>query len=389
MIKRKLESKLKYTAQKYPVVTVVGPRQSGKTVLVKSVFIDYEYVSLENIDMREFAKNDPHGFLRTYDKMTIFDEIQRVPELLSYIQTKVDNDNIPGQYILTGSQNFLLQESISQSLAGRTAILRLPPFSLEELESTKFSKMNLDEFIYTGFYPRIFDKELNPNEWYRNYIETYLEKDVRLLKRINDLSLFHKFLKLTAGRVGQILNLSSLAIEIGCSHNTVREWISVLETSFIIFLLQPYYKTFNKRVIKSPKIYFLDTGLVCALLGIENHQQLESHYLRGHLFENLVIAEILKSFYAINKDPRIYFWKNNTGYEIDCLIDSLKPIAIEIKSAETIHDNFFKNLKIFKELTAELNPLLYLIYSGETKQIRSDYNIIPWSEAGKIILEEN
>ncbi len=389
MIKRKLESKLRETAQKYPVVTVVGPRQSGKTVLVKNVFNDYRYVSLENIDMREFAKNDPHGFLKTYDKICIFDEVQRVPELISYIQTKVDNDNINGQYILTGSQNFLLQESISQSLAGRTAILRLPPFSLEELESTKFSKMSVDEFIHTGFYPRIYDKELNPNEWYRNYIETYLEKDIRLLKRINDLSLFHKFLKLTAGRVGQILNLSSLATEIGCSHNTVREWLSVLETSFIIFLLQPYYKTFNKRVIKSPKIYFLDTGLACALLGIENHQQLGSHYLRGQLFENLVIAEIFKSFYAINKDPRVYFWKNNTGYEIDCLIDSLKPIAIEIKSSETIHNNFFKNLKIFKELTSELNPLLYLIYSGEMTQIRSDYKIISWCDVGKIVLENN
>lgn len=385
MINRKIEKKLKDSAKKYPVVTIVGPRQSGKTVLVKKVFSNYTYISLENYDMRDFAKTDPHGFLKLYGEKCIFDEIQRVPELLSYIQTKVDKDNINGQYILTGSHNFLLQESISQSLAGRTSILRLPPFSLEELSKTKFSKMDVNEYLFTGFYPRIYDKGLEPNEWYRYYIETYLEKDIRSIKRINDLSLFHKFLKLAAGRIGQVLNMSSLGSEIGCSHNTIREWLSLLEASFIIFFLQPYYKTFNKRIIRSPKLYFLDTGLACALLGIENPKQLVTHFLRGQLFENLVIAEIMKSYFSQNREPNIYFWKNNTGYEVDCVIDSPKPSAIEIKSAETIHNNFFENLWNFKKLSLDMDPSLFLIYGGEEEQKRSQYTVIPWRKVWKIV----
>lgn len=244
--------------------------------------------------------------------------------------------------------------------------------------------MEIDKYLYAGFYPRIYDRELNPSEWYRNYIEAYLEKDIRSIIKIQDLSLFHKFLRLTAGRTGQILNMSSLGNEIGCSHNTIREWLSVLETSFIVFFLQPYYKSFNKRIVKSPKLYFYDTGLVSALLSIDNSEQLETHYIRGQLFENLVISEILKYFYAENREPRMYFWKIKTGYEVDCVIDSPQPSAIEIKSGQTIHNNFFQNLKIFKELNIDSNPLLFLIYGGDEEQIRSHFTVLPWRKVGRI-----
>ncbi len=324
MITRVISDKLKSLYRKFPVVSVVGPRQSGKTTLVKNVFPRLKYVSLEELDNREFALRDPRGFLSTYDNGAIIDEAQRVPDLFSYIQTEVDKKDSPGQFILTGSQNILLHENVSQTLAGRVAILRLLPFSLEELKNTPYGSWQSDRYIYTGFYPRIYDKKINPADWYPNYIQTYVEKDVRLMKNISDLNTFQKFIKLCAGRTGQILNLSSLGNECGITHNTAKSWLSILEAGYIIFLLKPYHKNFNKRLIKMPKLYFYDTGLACFLLGIQNTSQLATHYLRGSLFESFVLSELIKERFNKGIEPNCYYWRDKTGNEIDCVIETGK-----------------------------------------------------------------
>lgn len=386
MIKRALSQKLKWLSSKFPVVSVVGPRQSGKTTLVKNVFPKLTYVSLEDLDIREFALQDPRGFLSNYRNGAIIDEVQRVPDLFSYIQTFVDQQNTTGNFILTGSQNFLFQENISQTLAGRTAILTLLPLSLGELKETPYKLKGSQDYILKGFYPRIYDQKIPPADWYPNYIQTYIERDARLIKNISNLNTFQKFIRLCAGRSGQILNLSSLGNDCGITHNTAKAWLSVLESSYIVFLLRPYYKNFNKRLIKMPKLYFYDTGLVCSLLGIQNREQLVTHYLKGSLFETLIISEIIKKSFNKGILPHCYYWRDKTGHEIDCLIEKgIATVSIEIKSGKTINDDFFAGLKYWHKITGAGTGSSFVVYNGEENQKRTAGEVISWKNLDSIL----
>ncbi|MFH1564471.1 MAG: ATP-binding protein [bacterium] len=378
-IDRTLEKKIKQLAKTYPVVALTGPRQSGKTTMVKKIFSGKKYISLENLDNRAFAKNDPRGFLKTYKNGAVIDEAQNVPELFSYIQEIVDTNKKPGEFILTGSQNFLLMEKINQSLAGRIAITTLLPLSMEEI-SKKTKKLQLNQLMLNGQYPIIYEKKIDANEWYQNYIKTYIERDVRLMKNITDLNLFQKFVKLCAGRIGQILNLTSIANDCGVSHNVIRGWISILEASYIIFLLHPYYENFNKRLIKMPKIYFYDTGLAASLLGIEDKDKFDINPFKGGLFESFVISEIMKKEYNKGRTPNIYFWRDKTGHEIDCLYENKrKKYAIEIKSAKTINSDFFDNLNYLQKISKNNFTNSVLIYGGNEKQNRNDATVLGWN----------
>ena len=381
MIKRDIQDQLLKLAGKFPVIAVIGPRQSGKTTLVKATFPEMEYANLEEPDTRLFAQNDPRSFLSNRKNGLVIDEAQRVPELFSYVQTMVDEKKIPGSFILTGSHNFLMQEKISQTLAGRVAILTLLPFSLNEVRPDN-SHDDFSNFIFRGFYPPIYDRKIEPTDWYPNYIRTYLERDVRLIKNIPDLNSFTLFVKLCAGRIGQLLNLSSLAVEAGISVNTVKSWLSVLEASYIIFRLEPHFQNFNKRLVKMPKLYFYDTGLACSLLGLESVNQISTHYLVGSLFENLVLSDLLK--YKMNRglNSNFYYWRDKLGREIDCLIDSgLEKIILEIKSGKTINEEFFNGLNFYKDLSENENIFSYLIYGGEKTEARSAGKVLPWNKA--------
>ncbi len=366
MIKRQITEKLIQLSGKFPVVTITGPRQSGKTTLAKHVFADYEYVSLENPDTRLKAEEDPRGFFENNSGKVIIDEIQHVPKLLSYIQTIVDAEKTMGKFILTGSQNLLMSEKISQSLAGRTALLKLLPFNRLELIKKKGVKdYSYEEIIYKGAYPAIYSHNIDPGDFYPAYLETYIQRDVRSIQNIRNLRAFTTFIKLCGGRTGQILDLSSLANDTGISVNTAKEWLSVLEASYIIFLMPPFYKNYSKRLIKSPKLYFYDTGLVAFLLGIENREQLLSHYLKGSLFENHVILEILKQRYNTGKQANIYYWRDNKKNEIDCIIDGLTPMAIEIKAGKTFSKDFLKMKKYWIKTTGLPEDSFSLVYGGD------------------------
>ncbi|MFH1838056.1 MAG: ATP-binding protein [Candidatus Kuenenbacteria bacterium] len=385
MINRIIGNKIKKLALKFPVVFLIGPRQSGKTTLVRNIFPKLDYVSLEDLDTRDFALRDPKGFLASFRKGVILDEVQRVPNIFSYIQTIVDEKNVSGQFILTGSQNILLQENLSQSLSGRVAILKLLPLSFEELKNTQKKINSIEQYLFNGFYPRIYDKKITANDWYPNYIQTYIERDVRLIKNIGNLSAFQKFIKMCAGRIGQILNLSSLGNECGISHNTAKSWLSVLESSYIVFLLKPYYKNFNKRLIKMPKLYFYDTGLACSLLGIQNEKQLSTHYLKGGLFESFVISEIFKKQFNSGAEPSCYYWRDKSGNEIDCLIEEGgKLLQIEIKAGKTISSDFFSGLQYWKKIVGKNNTNFSVIYGGDIDQKRTDVKIINWKNISSI-----
>ncbi|MCC5813469.1 MAG: ATP-binding protein [Leptospira sp.] len=370
-------------SKQYPIVTITGPRQSGKTTLSRMVFPKKKYISLENLEDRNYAKSDPKGFLEQYKDGAIFDEFQKCPELASYLQTEVDRDSSPGRFILTGSGQFELMQSVSQSLAGRTALLRLLPFSLNEAYSNP-KNTDLNKVLYTGFYPRIFDMKLEPTEMYSFYTDTYLEKDVRNLLNVKDLSRFEIFLKLCAGRSGQELNLNQLGNDCGVSHNTIKSWITVLEASFIIQLVQPFYSNFGKRLTKTPKLYFLDPGLLCFLLGIKRIEHLESHPLRGSIFETFIVAEIIKNRFNYAHKSDLYFLRDSKGHEVDLLLDSGASISlVEIKSSKTIASDFFQNIHYFKSLTNKVNKS-YCIYGGNEKRVQSETQILPWFQAGMI-----
>jgi predicted AAA+ superfamily ATPase len=384
MIERQLVDILKNRLEKFPILTLVGPRQSGKSTLLRNYFPDYEYINLERPDYRHLVMDDPIGFLSSREKGVIFDEAQQVPELFSYLQVESDEKNRAGQYILSGSQSFLMNERISQSLAGRTSINRLFPFDISEigLRETVF------ETIYTGFYPRIYDFSIEPNEFYPPYIQTYIERDVRALRSIENLTTFTRFLALCAGRIGQTLNLTSLANDAGVSVNTAKSWLLLLEASFILFQLQPYYKNFNKRLIKSPKIYFYDTGVVCSLLNIRSAEMIQSHYLYGALFENFVIAEIIKlqSHKGYNK-RNVYYWRDNHGVEVDCILEGAgeKLHLIEIKGGATMNTDYMKNLKSFPVKGAEVER--HIIYTGENSLTTGDVEITGWNNLSKVLGE--
>ena len=381
MISRTLSAAILDHSKKMPVIAVTGPRQSGKTTLVKSVFPDYTYLNLEYPDVRTRALEDPRLFLQSESPGLILDEVQRAPELFSYIQGIVDEQQTPGHFILTGSQNFLLLENISQSLAGRVSLFTLLPLSLDEINSQYPLADNSLATILKGGYPRLYDKELQPNELYPSYIQTYIERDVRQIVNVKNIHLFQTFIRLCAGRIGQIFNASSLANEIGVDYKTIQSWMSILQASYIIFLLQPYHKNFNKRLVKSPKIYFYDTGLACSLLGIRSEEDLQVHFLKGELFESLVISELFKQKFHNNLPTNFYYWRDNSGHEIDCIIeDGPRLKAVEIKSGITINSSFFKGLDFWQKLTGAEAGHCFLVYGGTERQTRSKAKVFGWRD---------
>jgi predicted AAA+ superfamily ATPase len=386
MIERQITDKLRYLAQKFPIVTLTGPRQSGKSTLLKECFSDYKYVSLEDTDMRLLASTDPRGFLATYSDRTIIDEAQRVPDLFSYIQTHVDEIGKEGMYILAGSHNFLLMQLISQSLAGRCAILKLLPFSHSEMQIGHILPADVNDEIFTGSYPRIYDKKINPIDYYPPYIQTYVERDVRQLKNIGDLSQFVRFIKLCAGRIGQLLNLSSLAGDCGIAVSTAKAWISLLEASYIVYLLKPDFNNYSKRLVKTPKLYFHDTGLACSLLGIKDASQLTLHYMRGELFENLVINEFIKSAYNSGIIPELTFWRDSTGTEIDLIRRNGSNVeAFEIKSGATFSTDYFKGISKWSALSGTSADNCRVIYNGDKLLRTSKGDVVPWYQIESIL----
>jgi len=376
MIKRDAEISLLQMANQFKSVTVIGPRQSGKTTLVKAVFPKKPYVSLENPDYRQFASEDTRGFLSGYPAGAILDEVQRVPELFSYLQQILDESDKTGQFILTGSNNFLLQENISQSLAGRIGLLTLLPFSMHEVGINKSTSIN--ELLFKGLYPPIYDKKFDIATWFANYITTYVERDVRLLKNITNFSAFEKFIRLCAGRCGQLLNMHNLAIETGVDGKTIASWIGILEMSYIVFRLYPHHKNFNKRIVKMPKIYFYDTGLAASLLGIESAEQLVLHPFRGSLFENLIIVELLKQRFNRGLKSNLSFWRDNVGHEIDLLMQNGVTLTpVEIKAGQTVTNDYFKGLEFWEKINPGSNR--FIVYAGSNKQKRSDgIEILPF-----------
>jgi len=370
MIQREIEPTLRKLVETYPVVTVTGPRQSGKTTLCRATFPNLAYFNLEQPNVREFAADDPLGFLRGCAGGAVIDEIQRVPELVSYIQAKVDEDPTPGSFVLTGSQQFRVVESISQSLAGRTALLRLLPFSLREARRA-VEHPSIEETIFTGFYPRIYDRRLDPTTALGDYFETYIERDLRQVSEIRNLSSFQRFVRLCAGRSGQLLNYQSLGSDAGVSHTTARQWISVLEASYIVFLLEPFFANISKRLIKSPKLYFYDVGLAAFLLGIELPRQITTHPLRGPLFENLIIAEALKYRFNRGRRSNLAFYRDSMGTEVDLLYSlANRFIAIEVKAGETVSTSYFRNLRKLRELLPDSISGEILVHGGDAEFTR-------------------
>lgn len=384
MIPRKAEHEIKVLATQFKAVAVVGPRQSGKTTLVRSVFGHMPYVNLENPDIQRYALEDPRGFLSNYPQGAVLDEAQRVPELFSYLQQILDEAATPGLFIITGSNNFLLQESISQSLAGRVGYMYLLPLSLEEISG---KNQNSNTLLFKGGYPAIYNEETDPVKWFANYIRTYVERDVRMLKNITDLVVFERFIRLCAGRIGHLLNMSNLAVEVGVDTKTIGSWISVLEASFIVFRLQPYHENYNKRIVKMPKLYFYDTGLAVALLGIENADQLTLNPFRGNLFENMVIIDFLKRRYNAGKSNNLFFWRNNVGNEIDLLLAKGNiRIPIEIKSGQTVTGDYFKGIQFWNKMTQTEGG--FVVYGGDMLQKRSNgIMVVPYQEMNTIVTD--
>lgn len=383
MIARQIADSIRLLLTQFPLISVTGPRQSGKTTLLRGMFPEYRYVNFEDPDARLFFEQDPRGFLRQYDRFVIFDEAQRVPTLFSYLQVKVDVDKVMGQFILSGSQNFLLLEKITQSLAGRVAILRLLPFSHAELEahSPVLKPAEVESAIWRGGYPVLYDRDTEPSLYFQSYLETYVERDVRNILNIKDLNAFQTFLRLCAGRVGQPVNFQSLATEAAVSATTVKNWLSILEASYIVFQLPPFFENFNKRLVKSPKIYFYDTGLLCHLLGISEAAQIGQHYHRGNLFENMVITELMKNRYNSNQRPDFYFWRDSHQVEVDLVaLEGLNVHLFEAKYSFTAKAEFLKGIISFRSNAPEhrRTGTNTVIYAGDDSQQRSVANIVSW-----------
>ena len=388
MIQRTVTQKLIEASKQFAVVSVTGPRQAGKTTLCKATFPDHEYINLENLASAERIQADPISFINGTESGVIIDEIQKLPELLSYIQVAVDENFKPGQFIVTGSQNLLMSEKIGQTLAGRVATFNLLPLSIAELETEKLTSGNVDEQILKGFYPAIYERKQDADLFYSSYINTYVERDVRDLKQIGDLSQFRRFLQLISGRIGNLVNLSKIGNEIGLDHKTVNSWLSVLEASYVIFRLQPYYENFGKRAIKSPKLYFYDVGLASYLLGINTSKELSSHTSRGALFENMIILEFLKAQLATKASYQCYFWRDNKNHEIDLLIDlGSKKIPIEIKSSATFNKNFLKNINFLLQTTSNAADGA-VVYAGEETGTIQGIQLVSWQDTSSILLQE-
>lgn len=380
---RDITQKVVKAMDKFPIVGIMGPRQSGKTTLCQILQPNFTYVNLEDLSLRNFAKSDPKGFLETYKNGVIIDEIQYVPELFSYLQVYTDQRKINGEYLITGSQHFLLSQHIAQSLAGRIALFHLLPLSLDELQQGEFNFENWDDYAIRGSYPRKWLNNIDSFEFYGNYLNTYIERDVRLLKNIMNLDVFQKFIRLLAGRTGQLFNQSSLGNELGLDNKTINSWMTLLETSFIAFRLSPYHRNFSKRIVKTPKVYFYDTGLLAYLLGIRTKQDVEVHFAKGQLFENFIILEKMKTSWNFKTHEQFYFWRDSSGNEIDLLIeDGMKLRAVEIKSSKTIHPNFFQNLKKISKIKPDIIP--FLVYGGHEYQKRADGTVLGFKQLNEM-----
>ncbi len=384
IIERGIHKPIRAFAKMYPIIAVTGPRQSGKTTMLKTLFSDFTYISLENPDIRAFAETDPNGFLKQYNKHVIFDEVQRVPSLFSYIQTIVDESKIMGQFILSGSQNFHLLQSITQSLAGRVALFKLLPFDFQELNKAGLLSSDYIKNMVRGFYPAIYDRNIPSKSFYSNYIQTYIKRDVSELITLKDHRPFENFLSLCATRAGQLLNLNSLAKDCGISQPTAKAWLSALESSYIIFLLKPYHKNFSKRIVKSPKLYFYDSGLLLHLLKLYNYERINSHPIKGSIFENMMISEYVKRIYHTSGDADIWFWRDSAGNEVDLIIDDgINLKIIELKSGLTITPDLFKGLNWFENISKITNLEKTLVYGGDDNQSRSYGNVLSWADFGK------
>ncbi len=386
MIPRSATDTILRLAKGFPIVAITGPRQSGKTTLAKTAFPEKPYLSLEDPDIQAIAESDPRRLLAAYPDGAILDEVQRTPQLFSYLQTRVDADLRPGMFVLTGSQQFGLLSGVTQSLAGRVGMVELLPFSLAELHSGGRLAKNPDELIYRGGYPPLYDRDLHPSDWFAAYMTTYVERDVRQRINVRDLSLFQRFVKMCAARTGQLLNLSSLSNDCGITHNTAAAWISVLEASYVVHLLQPHYRNFNKRLIKAPKLYFCDAGLAAWLVGIRNPEDVAFHALRGNLFETLIVMEFLKNCYNAGNPSNLFFWRDSRGLEIDLLLERGEELLpIEIKSGATVVSDFMNNLKQWCVLSGNANQRSWLVYGGDMTIDGETTRIIPWNRLVDIL----
>lgn len=390
MFSRDLVEALKRYA-KFPVVALIGPRQSGKTTLARSVFSNHTFLTLDNETVRVFAEDDPEGFLLSHENEhgLILDEFQYAPRLTTYIKLEADKKKRPGYFILTGSQNFLANKAITESLAGRVGILNLLPFSNSELLKNDLVQKSVEEVVFTGGYPRIYSDGILPTDFYPSYILSYIQRDVGQLINPKNMATFRRFVQLCAGRIGQLCNTNALAAESGVSAPTVKSWLSILEASYILFFLEPHFKNFNKRLVKTPKLYFFDTGLACSLLRIQSAQELKNSHFQGALFESMIISDLYKQYCNIGSRPPMYFWRDVGGaHEVDCILDQgTKLYPVEIKAGKSIASDFFRGLDYWNNL-ADGNPRdSYLVYASEQNQIRKKGNVLGWKDASFLIAD--
>ncbi len=386
MIPRNVEKSVRELLKGFPIITITGPRQSGKTTLARAIFSNRPYASLEDPDIRLAALDDPRSFLSRFPDGAVLDEVQRCPQLFSYLQTLVDHDGRMGLFILTGSQQFGLISGITQSLAGRTAFVELLPFSFSELLQANKLSSEADTMLYSGCYPPIHDREVPPRAWLTAYVTAYIERDVRQITQVQDLETFQRFVRLCAGRTGQLLNLSSLATECGITHNTAKAWISILEASYLVFLLRPHHANFNKRLVKTPKLYFYDTGLVSWLLGIQKPEQLATHPLRGNIFETLVVSELVKTYFNQTEKSPLTFWRDSTGNEVDIIIDQggkLRPL--EIKSGRTLARDSFAGLEKWISLAGDTAGQPILVYGGNENYQQKEVQVCSWRDVDMLL----
>ena len=385
MVTREAEPLVRTLAREFKVVAIVGPRQSGKTTLAKAVFAAKPYASMEDPDQLQFAQEDPRGFLAQYPGGAVIDEAQRCPELFSYLQGVVDRNRDAGQFVLTGSQHFGLVQRITQSLAGRVGFVNLLPFSAPELLAGGWLSASLDAALLHGGYPPVFDMPAAPERWYNAYLATYIERDVRQLRNVQDLPTFQRVLRLCAGSVGQLADLTRIGNDAGVDQKTVRAWLGVLEASFIVFRLQPHHRNFGKRLVKTPKLYFYDVGVTARLIGIESAEQMNTHPLRGALFENWVIVEYLKRRLNAGKESNLFFWRSHGGLEVDLVLEHGQALApVEIKSAATVSSDWLRPLRRWRELAGDTSGHPVIVYGGDQAQQRSDAAFVPWRQLAQL-----